>query len=166
MDESMKKARERFEDEFKQASSSEKWDVDNVDLMKNLLKSMYYIDVICAMKDGNDYPGSEYMPAMSYARGGQRRNAMGQYSRNGSYDGRGYGDGYSYDMGNDGRGSGYYPMYPMNSYDNYRGGMSGRRYYDDERGNAVHKIEHMMETEMNPEKRKAMQDILGVIQMR
>lgn len=160
MDESMKKTRERLEDEFRQASSSEKWDVDNVDLMKNLLKSMYYIDVICAMKDGNDYPGSEYMPAMSYARGGQRRNAMGQYSRNGSYDGR------SYDMGYDNRGSGYYPMYPMNSYDNYRGEMSGRRYYDDEMGSAVHKIEHMMETEMNPEKRKAMQDILGMIQMR
>ena len=159
MDESMKKARERLMDEFRQASSAEKWTPECITLMKNLLKNVYYIDVICAKEDGEEYPGSEYMPEASYARG-QRRNAMGQYSRNGSYDGRPI--------------SGNYPslgMYPMNSYNNSyndsyrRGGMSGRRYYDNEMGNIVHKMEHMMETETNPEKRMAIQEILGDIQM-
>lgn len=131
MEESMKKVRERLEDEFRQVSASEKWDTGNVEMMKNLLKSMYYIDVICAMKNGEDYPGSEYMPAMSYARGGHRRNALGQYS-------------YA---------SGHYPM-------------SSRRYYDDEMGNVIHKLEYMMDNEMNPEKRKAIQDVLNEIQMR
>ncbi len=71
---------------------------------------------------------------------------MGQYSRNGSYDGR---------------------MRSMNSYnDPYRmGGMSGRRYYDSEMGNIVHDLENMLETEMNPDKRMAIQEFLGKIQM-
>jgi len=43
--------------------------------------------------------------------------------------------------------------------------MSGRRYYDDEMGNIVHKLEHMMDNEMNPEKRMALQDIIGELQM-
>lgn len=148
MDESMKKTRERLMDEFRQASSAQTWTKECVEMMKNLLKSVYYIDVITAMEDGGDYPGSDYMPdAVSYARGGQHRNAMGQYSRNGY----------------DNRGSGTYPMmYPYT----YRGGMSGRRYYDDEMGNAVHKLQHMMDNEMNPDKRMMMQEILDMIQVR
>lgn len=144
MDESMKKARERLMDEFRQASSAEKWSKECIELMKNLLKSVYYIDVICAMEDGEDYPGSDYMPDRSYARSAQRRNAMGQYSRNGSYG-----------------------AYPSNSYNGSyrRDGMSSRKYYDNEMGNAIHKLEHMMETEMNPEKRMAIQEILNDIQM-
>ena len=151
MDESMKKTRERLMDEFRQASSAEKWTKDCVEMMKNLLKAIYYIDVISAMDEGNEYPGSEYMPGPgnSYTRGRQNRNAMGQFSRTG--------------MNN---GSGHYPMYYMNSYNNgYRNGMSGRRYYDDEMGNIVHKLEHMMDNEMNPEKRMALQEILGELQM-
>lgn len=147
MDESMKKARERLMDEFRQASSAKDWTKECVELMKNLLKSVYYIDVICAMDEGSGYPGEEYIGSgTSYARGGQRRNAMGQYTS-----GRRYYD----DMN---RGSGTYPtMYPY---------MSGRRYYDDDMGNVVHKLEHMMETEMNPEKRMAIQEVLSSIQMR
>lgn len=145
MDESMKKTRERLMDEFRQASSAEKWTKDCVEMMKNLLKAIYYIDVISAMDEGNEYPGSEYMPGSgnSYARGRQNRNSMGQYTRSGTY-----------------------PMNYMNSYNNgYRNNMSGRRYYDDEMGNIVHKLEHMMDNEMNPEKRMALQDIIGELQM-
>lgn len=153
MDESMKKTRERLMDEFRQASSAEKWSKECIELMKNLIKTVYYIDVDSAMENGGEYPGSEYMPDASFARG-QRRNAMGQYSRNGSYDGR---------MNN----GGSYGMYPMNYYDDsYRmGGMSGRRYYDNEMGNIVHDLKHMLETEMNPEKRMAIQEFLGKVQM-
>lgn len=142
MDESMKKTRERLMDEFRQASSAQTWTKECIEMMKNLLKSVYYIDVICAMEDGNDYPGSDYMPetGASFARGGQHRNTMGQYSRNGSYDNRSY--------------------YPM-SY-----GMSGRRYYDDEMGSAVHELERMMNSEGNPEKRMALQRILDDLRMR
>ena len=145
MDESMKKTRERLMDEFRQASSAEKWTKDCVEMMKNLLKAIYYIDVISAMDEGNEYPGSEYMPdsGNSYARGRQNRNSMGQYTRSGNY-----------------------PMNYMNSYNNgYRNNMSGRRYYDNEMGNIVHKLEHMMNNEMNPEKRMALQDIIGELQM-
>lgn len=154
MEESMKKTRERLMDEFRQASSADKWTKECVEMMKNLLKSVYYIDVICAMEDGGEYPGEEYIGSgNSYARGGQPRNHMGRFISGTGYDNRGY----------DNRGSGMYPMYP---YTNYRNGMSGTRYYDDEMGNIVHKLEHMMDTEINPEKRMAYQEVLNSIQMR
>jgi len=148
MEDSMKKARERFMDEFRQASSAEKWSKECVELMKNLLKSVYYIDVIDAMENGGQYPGSEYMDGSgaSYARGGQRRNAMGQYSRTGSY------DQYDNRMNN---GSGTYPYT-----------MSGRYYRDDEMGNVVHMLERMKNSEMNPEKRMAIQEVLEDLRMR
>ena len=151
MEEFMKKARERLMDEFRQASSADKWTKECVEMMKNLLKSVYYIDVICAMENGNEYPGSEYMPTNSFAN--RNRNSMGQFT-SGGYDNRG---------------SGTYPMYPnMNAYNSYRdGNMSGRRYYaSEDMGDAVHKLEHMMNNEMNPEKRMAMQEVLNSIQMR
>lgn len=66
MGEHMRKTRERLEEEFKHISSNETWTKDSLETMKNILKSMYYIDVICAMKDGDEYPGSEYM-GKSYA---------------------------------------------------------------------------------------------------
>ena len=144
MGEDMKKTRERLENEFCQISSNEKWTKESLEMMKDVLKSMYYIDVICAMKDGEEYPGSSYMPpANSYAMSSQRRTSMGQYSRNGSYD-------------NGGRMSGNYPMYGGYSY-GYRNGMSGRRSYDDERDHAVHQLHQMMENEQNDEVRMAIQ---------
>lgn len=156
MEDSMKKARERFMDEFRQASSAEKWSKECVELMKNLLKCVYYIDVTDAMENGGEYPGSEYMDGSgaSYARGGQRRNAMGQYSRTGSY------DRYDNRMNN---GSGMYPMSGRYYRDD---GMSGRRYYDDEMGNAIHMLERMKNTETNPDKRMAIQEIMDELHMR
>ena len=121
MGEHMKKTRERLEEEFKHISSNETWTKDSLETMKNILKSMYYIDVICAMKDGEEYPGSEYM-------------------------------GKSYSMSRRGRDN-YYDGW---SYDN-RGGMSGRRYYDDERQNATQKLYQMMNNEQNNEVRMAIQ---------
>lgn len=153
MEESMKKTRERLMSEFHQASSNDTWTKECIELMKNLLKSIYYIDVINAMEEGNEYPGSEYMPSNSFARGGNRnRNAMGQYTSGDYMD----------------RGSGTYPMYPrMSMGTGYMGNIgSGRMYYSDEMGNVVHKLEHMMNTEMNPEKRMAIQEVLADIKMR
>jgi hypothetical protein len=81
MEVQMKKTRERLEEEFNQISSMEKWTKESLETMKNILKSIYYIDVICAMQDGN---GEEYS-GMSYARGGRRGNSAGSYSYNGPY---------------------------------------------------------------------------------
>lgn len=61
----------------------------------------------------------------------QQGGPMGQYSRTGSY------DHYDNRMNN---GSGMYPMSTRYYRDD---GMSGRRYYDDEMGNAVHMLERM-----------------------
>lgn len=120
MGEHMKRTRDRLEEEFKHISSNETWTKDSLETMKNILKSMYYIDVICAMKDGESYPGSEYM-GMSYA------------TRHG-------GNGYSYRPN-------------MN-------GMSGRRYYDDERENAKQRLYAMMENEPNNDVRMAIQNAI------
>lgn len=136
-DHEMKKTRERLEDEFKQVSSVEKWTKDSLENMKNILKAMYYIDVICAMKEGEEYPGSEYMGS-SYARGGNRMN--GGYRRGGS------------------------GTYPMNDGYGYRiggYGMSGRPYYDDEKDHAVHKLRGIMDTTNNDEVRMAVQSVLN-----
>lgn len=117
MEEQMYKTRERLEKEFKEISSCDKWTRDDLTKMKDILKSMYYIDVINAMNDTGEFPGSEeLMRNRSYDNGmsGQRRNAMGQFSRNGM--------------------SGIYPMnsYPVNTY--------GRRYYDSEKDHAIQEL--------------------------
>lgn len=120
MEEQMRKTRERLEKEFKEISSCDKWTTDILTKMKDILKSIYYIDAIEAMGNGGEYPGSEeLMSYRSYDNGtngmsGQRRNAMGQFSRNGM--------------------SGTYPMnsYPMNTY--------GRRYYDSEKDHAIQEL--------------------------
>lgn len=117
MEEHMHKTRERLEKEFKEISSCDKWNTDMLTKMKDILKSIYYIDVIDVMNNGGDYPGSEeLMNYRSYDNGmsDQRRNAMGQFSRNGM--------------------SGTYPMnsYPMNTY--------GRRYYDSEKDHVIQEL--------------------------
>lgn len=120
MEEQMHKTRERLEKEFKEISSCDKWTTDVLTKMKDILKSIYYIDVIEAMGNSGEFPGSEeLMNYRSYDNGmngtsGQRRNAMGQFSRNGM--------------------SGTYPMnsYPMNTY--------GRRYYDSEKDHAIQEL--------------------------
>lgn len=96
------------------------------------------------MKEGEEYPGSEYMDerANSYARGGnQARSAM-----TGRYMSRG--------------GSGTYPMY----YDDMRG--SGRRYYDGEKEDAIHKLHKAMDSETNPEYRMAVQEAIRILESR
>lgn len=120
MEEQMHKTRERLEKEFKEISSCDKWTTDILTKMKDILKSIYYIDVIEKMGNSGEFPGSEeLMNYRSYDNGmngmsGQRRNAMGQFSRNGM--------------------SGTYPMnsYPMNTY--------GRRYYDSEKDHAIQEL--------------------------
>lgn len=136
MGENWKKTRERLENEFAQVSSTEKWDTALLEKMKNILKSMYYIDVICAMKEGEEFSGGEQLMnmGMSYARG----NQGGRMGR-GSMGGRG--------------GYGYYPMDGGYGYGN-------RRYYDDDKKHALRRFETMMNSEDDPEMRNIMQEVL------
>jgi len=83
MDDLMKKASERFYSEFTQmyseAASKDKWTKDCVETMKDLLKCIYYCEVIEAMQNPEEYTNE---------RGGystQKRNSMGQFSRTGGY---------------------------------------------------------------------------------
>lgn len=143
-----KKHIEEFEKDFEKIASKGVWDEKDLCKMKDLQKIMYYMEVRDAMKEGREYPGSDYMPddeTMSFARG---RNSMGQFTSGANNRGGG--------SSNRGRGSGtYYPPYmDQRYYDDM--GSSGRRYYDDEKKNALHKLHHMMDMEENPEKKNAL----------
>lgn len=102
MDDLMNKARERFYSEFSQmyskAATEEKWSKDCVETMKNLLKCVYYIDVLDAMHNPEGYDESYTRGPYGIARSGaQHMDSMGRYtSRDGGYgmSGRRY---YSYD---------------------------------------------------------------------
>lgn len=149
MEANAKRLIEKYEADYHKIASKETWTKDDITMMKDLQKLMYYIEVRCAMKEGNDYPGSEHMPdAMSYARG---RNSMGQYTSGGS----GHypmenGPWYYDQMNNGGSGSHY-----NNDY-----GVSGNRYYDGEKEAVIHKLHRMLDKEDNPMKRTAIQDVL------
>ena len=143
MGDQMKKQIEKFESDYDKIFSKGAWEPKDVTLMKDLQKLMYYLEVRCAMKEGEDYPGSEYMDerSNSYASGGQARSPM-----TGRYMSRG--------------GSGTYPMY----YDDMRG--SGRRYYDGEKEDAIHKLHKAMDNESNPEYRMAVQEAIRILESR
>ena len=59
--------------------------------------------------------------------------------------------------------SGYYPMTSgmWNPND-----ISGRRYYDTEKENAIHKLHRMMDSEENPETRMAIQHVIRELESR
>ena len=91
MDVSTHKVLERLENEYQQYASSEKWTKDCVEMMKDLQKLMYYIEVRDAMKYGsNDYDDNE----RSYRRGPNMHsyNSYGNYGYHGSTSGRRYYD--------------------------------------------------------------------------
>lgn len=143
MGDSDKKLIEKFEADFNNLSSKNGWTPDDLEKMKNLQKLMYYIEVRCAMKEGQDYPGSEYMD--------QRM----------SYDNRSYAGGGSMPNRNSQTGrfmSGHYP-YGM-TY------TSGRRYYDGPHENAVMDLRRMAMNEQDPEARAAMENALRYLEMR
>lgn len=125
---------ECFQKDFDKLYAKGSWNRDEIALMKDYKKLIYYTLVIDSMENGGSYPGEEYMPnGMS---GCRMRNPMnGQYmSGNGMYH-HPYMDGGMY-------------------YDDMR--SSGRRYYDSEKEKAIHKLHHMMENEDNAEKKNAL----------
>lgn len=141
---------EAFEKDFNTLCSKGTWTKDDIAQMKDLKKLVYYTKVICAMDEGDEYPGSEHMPDMrSYARG--RNHINGRYM--------------SRDM-MPGMSGVYYPdeyMWDGRSWDN---NMSGRRYYDSEKEKAIHKLHHMMENTDDPERKNALKIAINELEMK
>ena len=146
----MYKQIEEFQRDYDKIFEKGKWEPCDYTTMKDLQKLMYYIEVRDAMKNGGDYPGSEYMDqnsynrGYSYARGGNRMHNP----TNGRFMPRG--------------GSGTYPMGNGPWY--YDDGMSGRRYSDGEKEDAIHKLHKAMDAETNPEFRMAIQEAIHMLE--
>lgn len=101
---------EKFENDFEKIASLDGWTKEQIEMMKDLEKLMYYIELRSAMKEGKN----EYEDDYSGARGGRRRDSMGRYSSD-----------YDYGYGYDNRMPRYmYDDMSMRSGPN----MSGRRY--------------------------------------
>lgn len=142
-----KKLIEKLEVDFHTLSSKDGWTKDDLEKMKNLQKLMYYMEVRCAMKEGEEYPGSKYMDGQSYDShpyyDGNSYRSMPQHNpSNGRFmSGHGYPVGYSY-------------------------GMSGRRYYDSERDKFVNELHRAMSSESDPEMRAEMENLARMLAMR
>lgn len=134
-----KKLIEEFEADFHKIASQEGWSKEDLEKMKDLQKLMYYMEVRCAMKEGQDYPGSDYMD--SYARGPMRNVNTGRFMSHSGY-----------------------PMSYYNRHNEYE--MSGRRYYDDEKMSVVNTLRRMHQTEQNPETKMALERVIGDLEMR
>lgn len=149
-----KKTLEELQQDFDKIASKGAWTDAEYERMKNLQKIMYYMEVRCAMKEGQGYPGSEYMDDtdMSFRRGRNMNN--GRY------------------MSRDGGSGMHYPPYmDGNSWANGGNGnwdmnASGRRYYDSEKEKAIHKLHHMMENEDNAEKKNALKLAITELEQR
>lgn len=135
---------EKLESDYEKIASKDAWEPKDIEMMKNLQKLMYYIEVRCAMKDGEDYPGSEYidgrgsMDSRSYSNGMPSRGQMGRFTSGNYYSGG------SNRMGR----SGHYPM------------GNGPWYYDSERENAIYELRRMMDTKSDPELKTHLQNVI------
>lgn len=135
------KENECFQKDYNKLYDKGTWGKDELEMMKNLKKLIYYNLVIDAMENGGSYPGSEYMPEISFRRGRNMNN--GQFM--------------SRDMSREMSRGMYYPPYmDGNSWDMDGRMNSGRNYYDSEKEKAIHKLHHMMENEDNAEKKNAL----------
>ena len=143
MEEATKKQIEKYQSEFEQKFNKPTWTREDVENMKDLKKLEYYTKVICAMDEGGEYPGSEYIDqrGMSYANQ-HRSPTTGRYTSSSMSD--------------------HYPMY----YDGSSNGMSGRRYYDGERTNAIEDLRRMHQMQQDPEVRMAIEQAIRNLEAR
>ena len=136
MDDKMRKLVDRFDADFHEYAGKATWEAKDITMMKDLQKLMYYIEVRCAMKEADDRRDYSYAD-------NDRSYGMG-YNRGG------YG----------GPGRKYY-----NGPSNYSN-ATGRRYYDDERENAIRRLHQIMDSESNQELRMAMQNVINELEER
>ena len=139
MGEQCKEKNRTFQQDYEKMYAKGTWSPQEVAMMKDLKKLIYYNLVIDAMENGNGYPGDKYMSDMSYARG---RNSMGQFTSGDNWDRM---SGMYYDGMND---------------------RSGRRYYDSEKEKAIHKLHHMMDNTDDPERKNALKIALNELEMK
>lgn len=147
MSEEIKRENENFQQEYAKFYSKGTWKPEDLEIMKNLKKLIYYNLAICAMEEGEGHPGAGHLPEMSGARG---RDSMGRFtSGNGDWS-------RSYDNYQGGSG-GMHPRYPMDGGMYYDNGMtrSGQRYYDSEREKAIKKLHQMMNDTDDPDRKNA-----------
>lgn len=145
---------ERLDADFNRLSSQDGWTKEDLENMKNLQKLMYYIEVRCAMKEGEEYPGEEYMNDPSYdgrSYGNRYYDGNGSYGRGGSY------NSYARGMGNRSYGRRGYNSYAQNQ--NY-----GRRYYDGEKENSMNDLRQMISMEQDPEKRSMLENVMHMLE--
>lgn len=130
----IKRENEAFQADYEKIFAKGTWSLEDLTRMKEYKKLIYYNKVICAMDEGDEYPGSEHIP--HEGSGARHRDGMGRFTSgmmmpHPYYEGSGnryYGDPW----GDDG---------------------SGRRYYDSEREKAIHKLHSMMENTDDPERK-------------
>lgn len=137
-----------FQQDYDKMYAKGSWSPQEVAMMKDLKKLIYYNLVIEAMENGNGYPGESHMPDMSYAR---NRNAMGQFTSGDNWDQR---SGNRY----------YYPDMGGGMYYDGMTDRSGRRYYDSEKEKAVHQLHHMMDNTDDPARKSAINFALKMIE--
>lgn len=141
MAEDVMKEVECFQKDYDKLYAKGTWNKDELSMMKDYKKLIYYSLVIDSMMNGNGYPGEEYMPnGMS---GRRMRNPMnGQYM-----------------SGN---------MYPYMDRNMYYDGMntSGRRYYDSEKEKAIHMLHHMMDNTDDPERKNTLKFALNELEQK
>lgn len=80
---------EKYEADFDKISSKETWSKEDITMMKDLQKLMYYLEVRCAMKEGTIERGHSYDSYHGYSNGRSGRwnpNYDGMYGRK-YYDG-------------------------------------------------------------------------------
>lgn len=170
MGDQVKQQNEAFEKDFNTLYAKSTWTKDDIAQMKDLKKLIYYNKVICAMDEGGEYPGSDYMPetAMSYRRGRNQYNGQFMSRDGGSYNGGGSVYGMSNNGGgyNNGGSGVYYPDNPMWNAQSWSNNTSGRRYYDSEKEKAIHKLHHMMENTDDPERKNALKIAINELEMK
>ena len=152
MDNQDRKIIENLENAFhgiaSQAFNQEDIERKDIEDMKDLQKIMYYMEVRCAMKEGEDYQGDDYANEMEYSnRSGSRYYNGNTYGRGNSY-GR-----YGYSRNSGRRGTPY-----------MGNGSSGRRYYDGEKENSMNDLRQMLQMEQDPEKRSMLEGIMHVLE--
>ena len=151
MGEQCMKENAAYQQDYDKMFAKGTWSPQEISMMKDLKKLIYYNLAIDAMENGQGHPGAGHLPEMSYARG---RNAMGQYTS---------GNGEDWD-----RRSGHHPYYPDMGGMYYDGmnDRSGRRYYDSEKEKAIHKLHHMMDNTDDLERKNALKIALNELEQR
>lgn len=155
MDSKTKKLIERYENDFDKLSANENYTPEQLTRMKDLQKLMYYMEVRCAMKEGQDYPGSNFMPNGEERNYARHHDSMGRFA-SGHYPSSDNGNWYYDNMGS-GR----------NYYDGYDGGnTSGRRYYDSEKEKAIHYLHKRLDSESRPDVISDIQTVIRELEMK